>query len=241
MDEIFIIWQDPNSRMWEPVAKVKTNDFGHSFYYTKGALNENFMAFPRMPIKNKEYSSPTLFPFLNNRIIPSRRPEFLMILEWLDMSVDSFNPFDLLSVSGGGKQTDNFRVVKVPKITPDGKYKIRFLVSGIRYLTSNEQTVVASLMVNDRLSFLLEDDNLSDSNAILLRDQKSDQKVGYYPKYLNEDLRKIVPMIGEEHVLINVVKNNRTAPEQYRLLCEISCDWPKEFNAFASEKYEILG
>ena len=244
MSSVFVIWQDPETTMWEPVAKLTESHGIYSFTYTHGALNKNFIPFPRMNMLDKVYESSELFPFFQNRLIPERRPEYYTMLSWLDMAPGANDPLDILSASGGSKKTDNFRIIKVPQKTTNNEYRLKFFTSGVKYISDEAKRELLTLDNRTSLTCIIEDRNQADSNAISLINPKTGNHLGYYPHYLNEDLIYVNRMLGVTgHELITtvpVIKINLSAPEQYRLLCESVTPWPEGFVPFQSEKYKLL-
>ncbi|MEZ0194072.1 hypothetical protein Q1Z72_13780 [Pseudomonas qingdaonensis] len=244
MSSAFVVWQDPETTMWEPVAKLTETDGVFKFSYTRGALNKRFVGFPRMDQLNKEYSSNELFPFFQNRLIPDRRPEYYSMLTWLDMLPGESKPIEILSASGGSRKTDNFRIVKVPERTEVGEYRLKFFISGVAYLSDELKHEVSNLVRGAELSCALQPSNSADPNAVIIINSSTNNSIGYYPRYLNEDLIRLNKACGvESHSLItrvNVVKVNCTAPEQYRVLCESVTPWPQGFLPFQSDKYKLL-
>lgn len=198
-----------------------------------------------MDLKNKEYTSTELFPFFQNRLIPERRPEYYTMLSWLDMNAGENDPLDILSASGGSKKTDNFRIVKVPERTDTGEYRLKFFVSGIAYISDEAKTEIISFNNTTTLNCDIEPSNKSDTNAIALISPNTMRQIGYYPRYLNEDLIKLNKIAGvakNDPLITNikVIKVNFSAPEQYRLLCESVTPWPDNFEPFQSEKYQLI-
>lgn len=240
MSDIYVIWRDPETTMLEPVAKVYYSQGKYRLAYTEGALNSRFPAFPRMSVKDKTYSSSDLFPFFKSRIISERRPEFSVMLSWLDMRQEDYDPLELLSVSGGSKKTDNFRIIRAPQKTSENKYRIKFFVSGIAYLDQGSKERILSLEDKEILDYRFEA-NKNDENAVAILSFGDGMQIGYYPKYLNEDLKKLIDAnLLQKRPEIRVVKVNPEAPEQYRLLCETMCDWPQGFAPFESPKYQSI-
>lgn len=244
MNSAFVIWQDPETTMWEPVAKLTELHGVYIFSYTRGALHKNFVPFPRMSILEKEYISHELFPFFQNRIIPERRPEYYTMLSWLDMVPGANDPLEILGASGGSKKTDSFRIVKVPRKTLNNEYRLKFFISGIAYITDAAKRDLISLDSRTLLSCVIEDQNRADSNAIAITNPTSGQRLGYYPRYLNEDLIRVNRLLGvtdsELVTQIPVLKVNLSAPEQYRVFCESVTPWPDGFLPFQSDKYKSL-
>lgn len=230
MKSVYILWQDKShsGRMWHPVAKLVQSESGtYSLTYTQGAKNPRFQPFSRMTDKNKVYESSELFAFLKNRIPPSSRSEHEELFEWCNLD-QSENYLDLLSVSGGEKVTDNYRVISLPE-RKDNQYINTFFVSGIRYLSDAEKRIVEAFPHNHQLNYEFEDNNVNDPQAILLLDKDQDLVIGYYPKYLTSDLRKL-DKLASGSIKIEVVKVNKNAPEQFKLLCRTTSNWPLNFN-----------
>ncbi|CAN7472971.1 hypothetical protein LJR159_003035 [Pseudomonas brassicacearum] len=244
MNSAFVIWRDPETTMWEPVARLTEFNDIYSFCYTRGALNKNFVPFPRMSTLEKEYNSHELFPFFQNRLIPERRPEHYTMLSWLDMVPGMNNALEILSASGGSRKTDNFRIIKIPQITENNEYRLKFFVSGVAYITEKAKLSLITLDRHSVLSCVIEEQNQADSNAVAIIHSPSGHRLGYYPHYLNEDLIRVNRMLGFHDsrlaTLVPVLKVNLSAPEQYRLFCESITPWPDGFIPFQSEKYQPL-
>lgn len=243
MKTLYIIWQDTKSRnrMWSPVAKVNinTNQEVYSFQYTNGSKNPNFIPFPRMQDLSEEFFSPRLFPFLKNRMFPKNRPEFNEFLDWTG-SKQNIDPLDLLILLGGNKATDNYRVIMQP--TPkDGYYIQDFFVSGIQYIDEKAKEYIDTIKEGECLLIKYDDDNTEDKNAVMLISTTGGLKLGYYPAYLNFDLRKLLR--SEENpnkqCKVKVLKNNLDAPSQYRLFCRLETKWPPSFQPCSSEQYQV--
>lgn len=242
MKDIYIIWQDSDdkTRMWHPVAKLsKTNQNSYLFKYTKGAKNKNFSPFPRMMDLSATYESTDLFPFFKNRIFSKNRPEFNNFLRWT-LSNEDIDPLELLALLGGEKATDNYRIVSAP-IKSDGKYRQKFFVSGVRYITQLAQETLLTLKNDSVLHMKYEDDNEFDRNAILLTSSKKSQEIilGYYPAYLNQDIRNLVGCDDpNRYCTIKVLQMNEDAPSQYKLFCSIEAPWKEGFVPFRGIEYE---
>ncbi|MGI2141587.1 HIRAN domain-containing protein [Shewanella baltica] len=236
MKSVFVIWKDSEDGMWHPVAKLTRSEDGYRFYYTKGANNKNFIAFPRMDDLAKVYHSASMFSFFTNRLIPTNRPEFKMMLEWSDIHAQGYDELDLLGVSGGARKTDEFRIIPEPEVTLSGLYKIRFFISGVRYLTAEGADRVKKLEEGEELTLVYEDTNLHDCKAILVA-TKDNVPVGYCPKYFNCDIRALLEDPKLSSHSLRVVKVNQDAPSQFRVLCEFVTRWPKGFSPLVSEEY----
>lgn len=230
MKTVYILWQDTSysGRMWHSVAKIRlTNSDTYLLNYTEGAKNPRFQPFIKMSDKSKTYESNELFNFLKNRIPPASRPEHEALFQWCDLDPQS-NYLELLSISGGEKATDNYRVVSLPE-NSNGKYTSTFFVSGIRYLSEKQKYRISQLKEGYQIDYQFEDSNINDPQAVLLLEHLDHTMIGYYPRYLTEDLRNL-SMHGAK-IKIQVVKLNLDAPEQFRMLCRTTADWPNNFQS----------
>ncbi|EGR1562256.1 hypothetical protein D6L41_12115 [Vibrio alginolyticus] len=236
MKSVFVIWKDSDDGMWHPVAKLTRTDDSYRFNYTKGANHKNFIAFPRMDDLTKVYQSASLFSFFTNRLIPTNRPEFKKMLEWSDIDPTGYDELDLLGVSGGARKTDEFRIISEPEVTTQGQYKIRFFISGVRHLDVASTERVNNLEAGEQLKFIYEDSNPHDCKAVLVS-TSDETPIGYCPKYFNCDVRALLDDPELDSHSLNVVKLNRDAPHQFKVLCEFVTNWPKGFTPLVSEEY----
>jgi hypothetical protein len=233
MKSVFVIWRDIKDGMWHTVAQLSRKDNIYQLNYTQGAAHPNFTAFPRMTNKAESYVSNTLFSFFQNRLLPLNRPEFKKMLDWSDLKMDSYDELEMLSISGGARKTDQYRIISKPQITDDS-YKIRFFTSGISHLDDENICKIESLKSGDLLAFEVEDTNQYDNNAVLITTIDEEKvKVGYCPKYYNKDIRTILD-INLFKDYLKVVKVNSDSPAHFRLLCEFATPWPNDFVSFNS-------
>jgi hypothetical protein len=238
MKSVFVMWQDlTGTRMWHPVAKLtQKSEQSYIFEYTKGSLQKNFVSFPNMENKSTFYQSENLFTFFRNRLIPESRPEHNNMFEWSGLSVESKDYLELLAVSGGVKKTDHFRIVDIP-VKQNNFYRVKFFVSRINYLTSDERNNFRHLVEGERLNFEFDEVNTVDDDAtILLREANT--KVGYLPHYLCRDLKKLLLLNAKNEIEATVLKVNHNAPVQFKLLCKLKAPWKDEFEPFSDSEFE---
>lgn len=236
MKSVFVIWKDSEDGMWHPVAKLSRLATGYRFNYTRGANNNNFIPFPRMESLSGVYHSASLFSFFTNRLIPVNRPEFKKMLEWSAIDLESYDELDLLGVSGGARKTDEFRIISEPEVTSDNEYKIRFFISGVRYLEERNIARFNLLEAGEELKLVFENDNQYDSKAVLVS-TIDDISIGYCPKYFNCDIRSLLDEPQLDSHSLKIVKINHDAPSQFKVLCEFVTKWPKGFIPLVSEEY----
>lgn len=236
MKSVYVVWKNSYDGMWRPVAKLTRLEEGYLFNYTQGANCSGFEPFPRMNDLNKVYRSKKLFSFFSNRLIPTNRPEFRKMLDWSDLDYSEYDELDVLGISGGARKTDEFRIVKKPDITPQGLYKLRFFISGVRHLSPESLSRVSRLSKGDTLKFIFEDSNPQDEMALLVCTEDK-IPIGYCPKYFNHDIRAILnnPQLASHS--LKVVRLNSDAPSPFRVLCEFSTQWPVNFTPMLSQDY----
>ncbi|MEZ8241285.1 hypothetical protein F0236_20905 [Vibrio splendidus] len=236
MKSVFVIWKDSDDGMWHPVAKLTRSLDGYRFNYTKGAKHINFIAFPRMDDLAKVYHSQSLFSFFTNRLIPTNRPEFKKMVEWSDIELGDYDELDLLGISGGARKTDEFRIISEPEVTAEGKYKIRFFISGVGHLKGESVERVAKLEKDEELKLIYENSNQYDCKAVLVS-TKDEVPIGYCPKYFNCDVRSLLENVALDSHSLKVVKLNLDAPSQFKVLCEFVTQWPEGFTPLVSDEY----
>ncbi len=238
MKSVFVIWKDIEDGMWYPVAKLTRDKGIYRFNYTQGSKHPNFISFPKMKDKTKVYVSNELFSFFQNRLLPQNRPEFRKMINWSGMTTDGYDELDMLSISGGARQTDEYRVIALPECSGVDEYKIRFFISGIRYLESFNLHRISDLIPGEKLLFEFEEDNEFDCNAVYATTSDSERvKIGYCPKYFNCDIRELLNNPALEEYKLTVVQVNNDAPPPYRLLCDFSTKWPENFVPLISNEY----
>lgn len=124
MKTLFLAWQDarpdggarPGSRAWFPIGRLESEpgQGWFRFLYTKGVLEAQakagFQPLDAFPQFEKVYESGELFPLFQNRLISPKREDYAEYLERLALSPEERDPFAILAVSGGGRQTDNLEV-----------------------------------------------------------------------------------------------------------------------------------
>lgn len=238
--ELYVIWQDDETHMWHPVAKLikeslgfGTEKFVYKFHYTNGAKNKNFKPFLRLDELNKTYVSNELFKFFNNRLLPKNRPEFKHMIEWSGLDIRNADELEFLGITGGERKTDNFRVITVPKL--DGEYfVIKFFVSGYKYISDEYKELSKKLTVGSELKLKHEIDNQHDSNALIVV-HDGESKLGYCPRYLNNDLKNLI--ITQDYFL-KLIKVNESAPHRFKFLCEFKSKIPKNYECFISDEYK---
>jgi len=243
MKSLFLAWQGPN-RSWYPVGILDADASKrlYSFRYTKGALeaerNVGFEPLPAFPEFGRRYESGELFPLFQNRVLDPNRKDFLEYLKTLDLQPGETDPIEILSVSGGRRQTDSLEVF--PKIEKriDGSFSCRFFLHGLRYMRADSQERAMALRSGEALGISLELTNPASVCAIQLT--TSDYHfVGWTPRYLVGDLlRAIAP---GPHLHAKVVRVNQAdVPVNRRVLIELFGRFPADVEPMSSEQFQPI-
>ncbi len=237
-NELILSWKNPSTHMWIPVGRLKFQNNYYSFQYTKGAKNtKEFKAFEKMNDFNKIYESEELFPLFKNRLLQKTRPEYKEYLDWLDINLDDVNPIEELSLTGGVRATDSLQLFPIP-INENGYYEVKFFSHGIRYLAPSYLERANKLECGDKLYIMKDIQNEYDKDALCLRTEDPPELVGYCPKNYVKDFNKLIEKNGAENIEVTVVKNNKTAPSQLKLLCKFRTNWYDGFVPFDDESFK---
>lgn len=238
MPQVYIAWQDPETRSWFPVGSLQRIGGRYRFVYTKGALESHwFVPFGGLPKLDVVYESESLFPLFANRLISSSRPEYKDFLRWLNLVDEGADPLQILSLTGGRRETDSLIVYSKPEPTSDGRYEVDFFCQGIRYYPGAVERV-GCLDSGEQLYLMPDPQNPHHACAVALRTEDPPVFVGYCPRYLARDFLRLLEGSGE--VQVTVVRVNQDAPIQQRLLCHLSSDWLAGFESCSGSAYEPI-
>jgi hypothetical protein len=244
MRSLFLAWQAPN-RAWFPIGLLDTDVSRHyyAFRYTNGALDAKrevgFTPLPAFPDFEQRYESGELFPLFGNRVLNSHRKGFRDYLQSLDLEPDTSGPIDILSVSGGERQTDSFEVF--PKIEKgvDGSFACRFFLHGWRHMREDSRERAMALKPGEALGISLELTNPVTTVAIQLTTRDDYHFVGWTPRYLVEDL--LLAIADGPHVGAKVVRiNGDDVPPNRRVLVELSGKLPQGVEPMTAAHFQPI-
>lgn len=247
MKTLFLAWQDKaGSRAWFPIGRLDAEILGgmFRFVYTRGALRaqeeaglEPLDSFPEF---NKSYESDELFPLFKNRVLDPNRQDFSQYLKQLGLSADMADPIEILSVSGGERQTDNLEVFPKMVRRDDGGFRCRFFLHGWRYVSQSAQTRLDSLRPNDPLRVAIELNNPATRLALQLQSADDYHVLGWTPRYLVQDLVRVIAEAPGD-IDVKVVRVNPVpAPAKQRVLIELSGRWPASYEPMSTEDFRPL-
>ncbi|UXS08209.1 hypothetical protein FY133_01100 [Agrobacterium tumefaciens] len=239
--DFFLNWQDPEDRKWHPVAKLSRYQGSYIFAYTRGALvSKNFLPFGNMSDLNSVYVSPELFPIFANRVMNERRPEFHRYAEWSGLADErNIDPILLMARMGGIRATDSLQVYSVPEPEIDGTYRTFFFSHGLRYMPEGAQVRTLHLLEGEQLYPMFDIQNPHDADAVALRTSDPATIVGYCPRYLAKDVGKLASRIDNQLKIV-IKRVNHDAPAQFRLLCEVTSRWPRDFRPCDDEDHTTI-
>ncbi len=243
MKTLFLAWQDPKSRYWFPIGRLTFDGEQYHFVYTRGVIEAKdqcwFQPLHSFPSFDKVYTSVELFPLFSNRLMRRSRPDYKNYVEWLNIPQHEDDTIAILARSGGKKATDTFEVFSCPEPDENGLYHIHFFVHGLRYFPKCSIERVNQLRGNEQLYLVHDAQNPYDPNALLLRTEDK-HNVGYCPRYLVRDVHELLQREPKLlHVHVERV-NQAPTPIQFRLLCNMTAEWHKDFRPFSGQEYQPI-
>lgn len=243
MKTLFLAWQDPNSGSWFPIGRLTFDGTEYQFAYTHGVEEAqakcDFQLLQSFPRLNEVYKSNELFPLFSNRLMPRSRPDYNNFVQWLNVPKHKDDPIALLARSGGRKATDHFEVFPCPEQDENGLYHIHFFVHRLRELPE-ESIIRLNKLKPAELLYLAHDlQNEYDTQALMLRTNDR-YLVGYCPRYLVEEVWELLRQ-NQKLVHVHVERVNLLpTPLQFRLLCNMTAEWHRDFRPFSSSIYQPI-
>ncbi len=234
-EKLYLAWQDEATRTWHTIARLTRDSEGYELIFTQGAsrLGDLPERLFKMQLKYR-YRFETLINVFRNKIPSRTRADFEKMVRWLNLS-GSEDEFGLLSKFGLIPGSDALLVYPEPKVA-GGKYELEFFVHGIRHMRPEVLKWCDDLEPGGRLLPVLDVQNPVDQYAVALRsDADHPILVGYVPTFYAGDLKRI---LSNEALCaaarITVVRNNKDAPIQLRLLCRFESPVPSGFQPLDS-------
>lgn len=252
MKTLFLAWQDKRplaeggTRRWFPIGRLQADATTHLFHfdYTKGmsvaSKIAGFRPLDAFPEVGRHYVSTELFPLFQNRVMRREREDFPAYVQRLGFDPDQVDPFEILSVSGGERQTDTLEVF--PKITKaaDGSFACRFFLHGWRYVNEGARQRIMALQPGEPLQVSLELNNPATGPAIQLLTASDYHMLGWTPRYLVMDLIKAIGE-GPAEIKAEVLQvNPPPAPYNQRVLVKLEGRFPAGLEPMTSPEFEPL-
>ena len=235
---------DTTTGQWGPVGRLDRVPGGYRFLYTRGAQSlPGFVPFAGMTDLHAIYESDVLFPLFANRLLtPSRRQEYEAFLTW--GGFDPRGPLDPIAVLGiteGRRATDSLELFPCPQRDANGSYVAKFFLHGVRWFSRDAVDRIDRLQPGESLGLMLDVANRYDAYAVAVRTCDTHERcmIGYVPRYLAQDVWKLVGQCGCAPQL-TVERINSDAPLQQRVLCRMRACWPEGFHPCTGEAFEPI-
>lgn len=250
-ETLVVTWQHPESRDISPVAILRWDGVTYAFDYLAAASEVvDFRPLLGLPDLERHYESAELFPIFQERVLDPRRPDYSRYVSDLRLD-ESASPWEQLARSGGSSESDTLQLYPVP--TRDGgAWWLRFLVNGVRHLTSKTvdvrgttkgayssvelEAVLQGLHHGQALSVVHERTNVHSDHAILVL-TVGDAPIGYVPNWLAEE---ILPLV-ETGLLSFVVDqvNPVDAGWHLRVLVLLGMELPADYDFLKDERWAL--
>lgn len=213
----------------------------YRFSYTQGARKQGFRPFAQMEQLDQVYESAELFPLFANRLLPKSRPEYEAYLRWSGFDIGNPpDPILVLGVTEGIRQTDAVEVFPCPIPDADGCYLNKFFLHGIRWMPATAIERISRLAPDEPLKLMLDLQNEHDPCAVAVRMASEPMQIGYVPRYLAHDVWQLVQRCEVDFIKLHVVRLNRDAPLQNRVLCRMHACWPDDFQPCSGEDFSPI-
>lgn len=238
--DLYVAWQEQVTRTWHTIGRLRRVGDEYEFLFTQGVkrLNSIPLDLFRMDV-NKRYRSSELIPLFRNRLLSRSRTDFAKIAGWLNLKGDE-GEFESLSKFGLIPGTDSILIYPSPDIQSQ-QYSVEFFVHGIRHMHPDMVSYCNEIAEGSRLLPLLDVQNPIDPNAVAFRVEDDYRLIGFLPTFYAGDVRAILASVSyAKTTRVSVVRNNKDAPVQLRLLCRISATVSEGFLSLNSEVHKPL-
>ena len=254
MKTLFLAWQDKRvknereegSRAWFPIGRLdsESDDDHYRFAYTRGVLQAKekagFQPLDAFPNFDQLYESAELFPLFQNRLINTKREDYAEYLNRLDLSPERADPFEILAITGGGRQTDNLEVFPKIQTRRDGSFSCRFFLHGWRHVNEPSQERLQSLRPGEPLQVSVEMNNPATGVAVQLQTANDYYMLGWAPRYLIHDVLQAI-LGGPSDVSARIVRlNPPPAPHNQRVLVELEGRFAAGYEPMSGEEFRPL-
>ncbi len=241
---LLVAWRSATpERGWQPVGRLEHEGEFYRFVYTQGArIGTEFQPFPQMEKLDEVYESEELFPVFANRLLSKSRPEYDAYLRWGGFNPDNPpDPISILGVTEGRRQTDSIELFPCPIPDSTGCYVNKFFMHGLRWMPPQALERVNRLEDGEGLYLMPDFFNPSDSQAVALRTIQGERfMIGYVPRYLAQDVSRILHRCKPDFIRVFVERLNKDAPLQQRVLCRMQACWPDGFRPCDGPKFQPI-
>jgi hypothetical protein len=251
MKTLLLAWQDKRlrgeqvdgTRAWFPIGRLDADPHKshYRFTYTRGVLKAKeqagFQPLDAFPNFETLYVSAHLFSLFQNRLISTKREDYVEYLMRLDLSPERADPFEILAISGGGKQTDNLEVFPKIQTRRDGSFACEFFLHGWRHVNTASQERLNALRQGEPLQVAVELNNPATGAAIQLQTANDYFMLGWAPRYLIRDVVQ-ASAGGPGTLSARVVRlNHPPAPQNQRVLVELKGRFTGDYEPMSGEEF----
>jgi hypothetical protein len=237
MARFAVAWQNPTNRRIFPVGVLDITPNAYAFRYLERVHEaEGFSPFIGFPELTRAYSASRLFPFFEQRVMDSRRPDFPEYVAALGLS-ETAGEIELLARSSGNRIGDTVRLSLEPAVGDDGRCRYEFPVHGVRHVRDGEQAeaVLGGLHSGQRLSLRAEPDNPVNARALQVATADGEIALGWVPDLLLD----FVHLLRETGpVDLTVLHANRPdQPKHLSLFVRIEGTGPAGYRGFSGPRW----
>ena len=250
---LFLAWQDKGeeNRPWFPLGRLDIEPSLYRFRYTgggcAGTARVELSSHPELSPTGIEITDPQhYFNLFQNRVMKPNRLDFADHVQRLDLP-ENTDAFEMLSVSGGYRVTDDYEVF--PKLVKanDGSFICRFFLHGWRHTSLHAQERLNALKPGEELYVTLELANPVTGLAVQLQTMDY-HMIGWTPRYIVSEIVAAMAesplsacnaQAGGEYAAHVVRVNPPSSPMIQRVLIEMRCRWDK-YVPMESEDFQPL-
>ena len=241
LSRLIVAWQHPVSRLISPVGLLDFGDQSYRFrYYRQALTTPDFRPFVGFPDLHLRYSSTELFPFFQQRVMHSRRPDYLRYIRSLALPANA-DPWEQLARSGGRRSGDTIQLFPEPRVAADGHTECIFLVHGVRHIEraydSLVQRRIDKLERGDQLSLSRDSENPVNSEAVFVCTLDG-HPLGWVPNLLLDYIHSTGQMPGLRITVEHT--NGEEAPYHFRLIVKLEGRVPSGYMPFTGPDWEFL-
>lgn len=236
-----VAWQHPIERSIYPIGLLDITTYGYRFRYLRRAADvQGFLPLIGFPDLSRDYRSPRLFPFFEQRVMDRRRPDFKEYAAALGVAEDA-TEIELLARSSGNRIGDSIRLSLEPRVDYGGEVNHVFPVHGVRYSPSDQSAVsdvLDRLIPGERLELRGQPDNDVNRRALLVTTADGEVALGWVPDLLLEFVH-LVLSTGEARLSVLRV-NPSDLPAHLRLFVRLQGRGPAGHRGFSTVGWETF-
>jgi hypothetical protein len=234
-----VSWRNVHNKQRSPIGVLSSDGERYRFDYLSRAPHvEGLRPLFGFSDFHRAYSSDPLFPFFSQRIMDSRRPDYIDYLESLGLPNDA-SPLDVLGRSGGTRKADTFELTEEPRVERTGRTAHIFFVRGTRYAADDlgfSPRAIDRLEVGEQLQLKRESTNQVNPEAIQILSNEG-TRIGWIPELLLDYVRTLEAI--EEPRLEVVLVNGLTVPQYLDVLVKVSGQAPSGYRPFSGVDWQL--